>query len=343
MSIKDPYIEPGDTMGMIAPSMVTSPMRNKQQQQPAFGSSSTITAGKFLLDPLNQQLPLGILSSSTPSSAHGNPKNDEENDLLELSFDPSVVDREYTFDVESDHSHTSEVERTILQSHIIEVKVPESKQSLSAAEMNVAQITSSSSSSATSLANAGGVLFGIPDSALLRNHQGHERKKSTADVLSDDDGLEYETASTTALSTIVRRESSPQPEPPTVVGDDNEKLGIETVIEIKTPDEQVQPLPESAEILATAFSKLPATVNEEAGDCEVNTNPVVTELQTEPKMKVFKIQSPNRNHQDGNGPIIEKSTLESDLPTKNSWILQDYEQLFGYDKNFHSEINLAKS
>ena len=59
---------------------------------------------------------------------------------------------------------------------------------------------------------------------------------------------------------------------------------------------------------------------------------------------IKKLKLATSNNIDGATPLIINSPTvnEIKLPTNNSWVLQDYEQLFG-TKKFHKEIELAKS
>ena len=57
---------------------------------------------------------------------------------------------------------------------------------------------------------------------------------------------------------------------------------------------------------------------------------------------IKKLKLATSNNIDGATPLIINSPTANEikLPTNNSWVLQDYEQLFG-TKKFHKEIELA--
>ena len=75
---------------------------------------------------------------------------------------------------------------------------------------------------------------------------------------------------------------------------------------------------------------------------EDKVNPVSQALKMNTSIKKLKLAT--SNNIDGATPLIINSPTANEikLPTNNSWVLQDYEQLFG-TKEFHKEIELAKS
>ncbi|KAF6063964.1 hypothetical protein FOB64_005552 [Candida albicans] len=79
-----------------------------------------------------------------------------------------------------------------------------------------------------------------------------------------------------------------------------------------------------------------------SGATEQKVNPVSQALKMNTSIKKLKLAT--SNNIDGATPLIINSPTvnEIKLPTNNSWVLQDYEQLFG-TKKFHKEIELAKS
>ena len=79
-----------------------------------------------------------------------------------------------------------------------------------------------------------------------------------------------------------------------------------------------------------------------SGATEQKVNPVSQALKMNTSIKKLKLTT--SNNIDGATPLIINSPTvnEIKLPTNNSWVLQDYEQLFG-TKKFHKEIELAKS
>ncbi|RLV91462.1 hypothetical protein JA1_003868 [Spathaspora sp. JA1] len=197
--------------------------------------------------------------------------------------------------------------RTILQSHVISVVRPPSKESMFVEyEPGTTAPVNENDKPET--------LFGFPDSSLLRKNKD----------MSDLEPIELKTATNfdedgKDQTVEVLNSALANMAVTSIINDDFtsvDEVVVESAKEQVVAPVGITPLESSTPVL----------------------NPVSEALLKEPKMKAFKIISPSKNNFINNTAVVSNSTTIDD-----SWISHDYNSLFGVNSSFAKEINLSKS